>query len=282
MKEKFKEYLMITIGMLFVVIAIQFFFIPNNITAGGVTGISVVICEYIKGLNVGLVMGVLNIFLFIIAFIFIGRDFGGKTIYAAMGISFINWAIEEFFTPMAVTNDLMLSTIAGSLFLGIGLGIVFTQDASTGGTDIIAKILNKFFHIEMGRGMQIVDIIVVIFSGITFGIEKAIYAAICVILTGIVIDKVISGYYTCHQVIIFTNKTKYIKEYIINDIDRGCTIFTGEGGYTGENKNIIYCVLERAQLMKVRKFLKENEPEAFVIVNDAHDVLGKGFEKIEC
>ncbi|ENZ03626.1 YitT family protein [Clostridium thermobutyricum] len=281
MKEKFKEYLMITIGMLFVVIAIQFFFIPNNITAGGVTGISVVICEYIKGLNVGLVMGVLNIFLFIIAFIFIGRDFGGKTIYAAMGISFINWAIEEFFTPMAVTNDLMLSTIAGSLFLGTGLGIVFTQDASTGGTDIIAKILNKFFHIEMGRGMQIVDIIVVIFSGITFGIEKAIYAAICVILTGIVIDKVISGYYTCHQVIIFTNKTKYIKEYIINDIDRGCTIFTGEGGYTGENKNIIYCVLERAQLMKVRKFLKENEPEAFVIVNDAHDVLGKGFEKIE-
>ncbi|WP_288480689.1 YitT family protein [uncultured Clostridium sp.] len=281
MKEKFKEYLMITIGMLFVVIAIQFFFIPNNITAGGVTGISVVICEYIKGLNVGLVMGVLNIFLFIIAFIFIGRDFGGKTIYAAMGISFINWAIEEFFTPMAVTNDLMLSTIAGSLFLGIGLGIVFTQDASTGGTDIIAKILNKFFHIEMGRGMQIVDIIVVIFSGITFGIEKAIYAVICVILTGIVIDKVISGYYTCHQVIIFTNKTKYIKEYIINDIDRGCTIFTGEGGYTGENKNIIYCVLERAQLMKVRKFLKENEPEAFVIVNDAHDVLGKGFEKIE-
>ena len=280
MKEKFKEYLMITIGMLFVVIAIQFFFIPNNITAGGVTGISVVICEYIKGLNVGLVMGVLNIFLFIIAFIFIGRDFGGKTIYAAMGISFINWAIEEFFTPMAVTNDLMLSTIAGSLFLGTGLGIVFTQDASTGGTDIIAKILNKFFHIEMGRGMQIVDIIVVIFSGITFGIEKAIYAAICVILTGIVIDKVISGYYTCHQVIIFTNKTKYIKEYIINDIDRGCTIFTGEGGYTGENKNIIYCVLERAQLMKVRKFLKENEPEAFVIVNDAHDVLGKGFEKI--
>lgn len=281
MKEKFKEYLMITIGMLFVVIAIQFFFIPNNITAGGVTGISVVICEYIKGLNVGLVMGVLNILLFIIAFIFIGRDFGGKTIYAAMGISFINWAIEEFFTPMAVTNDLMLSTIAGSLFLGTGLGIVFTQDASTGGTDIIAKILNKFFHIEMGRGMQIVDIIVVIFSGITFGIEKAIYAAICVILTGIVIDKVISGYYTCHQVIIFTNKTKYIKEYIINDIDRGCTIFTGEGGYTGENKNIIYCVLERAQLMKVRKFLKENEPEAFVIVNDAHDVLGKGFEKIE-
>lgn len=281
MKEKFKEYLMITIGMLFVVIAIQFFFIPNNITAGGVTGISVVICEYIKGLNVGLVMGVLNIFLFIIAFIFIGRDFGGKTIYAAMGISFINWAIEEFVTPMAVTNDLMLSTIAGSLFLGTGLGIVFTQDASTGGTDIIAKILNKFFHIEMGRGMQIVDIIVVIFSGITFGIEKAIYAAICVILTGIVIDKVISGYYTCHQVIIFTNKTKYIKEYIINDIDRGCTIFTGEGGYTGENKNIIYCVLERAQLMKVRKFLKENEPEAFVIVNDAHDVLGKGFEKIE-
>ncbi|MGL4874688.1 MAG: YitT family protein [Clostridium sp.] len=281
MREKIKEYSIITIGMVLVVIAIQFFFIPNNITGGGVTGISVVICEYFQGLNVGLVMGILNIILFGVAFIFIGRNFGGKTIYAAMGISCISWIVEEFFTPVAFTNDLMLATIAGSLLLGGGLGIVFTQDASTGGTDIIAKILNKFFHIDMGKGMQMVDIIVVVFCGITFGIEKAIYAAVCVLLTGIIIDKVISGYSTCHQVIIFTNKTKHIKEYIIKDIDRGCTVFTGEGGYTGERKSVIYCVLGRSQLMKVKRFVKEHEPDSFVIVNDAHDVLGKGFGTIE-
>ncbi|WP_297636229.1 YitT family protein [uncultured Clostridium sp.] len=281
MGKNIKEYGIITLGMLLVVIAIQFFFIPNKITGGGVTGIAVVICEYFQGLNVGLVMGALNILLFIVAFIFIGKDFGGKTIYAAMGISVLNWFAEAFLKPQAITNDLMLSAITGSLLLGIGLGIVFTQDASTGGTDIIAKILNKFFHINMGKGMQMVDILVVVFSGITFGIEKAIYAAICVLLTGIIIDKVISGYNTCHQVIIFTNKTNYIKEYIIKEVDRGCTIFNGEGGYTGEKKNVIYCVLERSQLMKVRRFIKENEPDAFIIVNEAHDVLGKGFGKIE-
>lgn len=281
MRKNIKEYSIITLGMLLVVIAIQFFFIPNNITGGGVTGIAVVICEYFQGLNVGLVMGILNIILFIVAFIFIGKDFGGKTIYAAMGISGVSWFVEAFLKPEAITNDLMLSTIAGSLLLGVGLGMVFTQDASTGGTDIVAKILNKFFHINLGKGMQMVDTVVVVLSGITFGIEKAIYAAICVLLTGMIIDKVISGYNTCHQVIIFTNKTDYIKNYIIRDIDRGCTIFNGEGGYTGETRNVVYCVLERAQLTKVRRFIKENEPDAFIIVNEAHDVLGKGFGRIE-
>ena len=226
-------------------------------------------------------MAIMNVFLFIIAFIVIGRNFGGKTIYAAMGLSLMNWFSEEFIKPVGIQNNPMLATIAGSILLGLGLGIVFTQNASTGGTDIIAKILNKFFHIDMGKGMQMVDILVVIFSGLTFGIEKGIYACICVLLNGIVIDKVISGFNTCHQVIIFTEKIEELKKYIIEDIDRGCTIFRGEGGYTGEKKSAIYCVLGRSQLMQVRKFIKDNEPQAFVIVNDAHDVLGKGFGDIE-
>ena len=275
MKGKIKEYGIITIGILLVAVAIQYFYVPNNITGGGVTGIALVVNHYIPYANLGILMAIMNVFLFIIAFIVIGRNFGGKTIYAAMGFS------EEFIKPVGIPNNPMLATIAGSILLGLGLGIVFTQNASTGGTDIIAKILNKFFHIDMGKGMQMVDILVVIFSGITFGIEKGIYACICVLLNGIVIDKVISGFNTCHQVIIFTEKIEELKKYIIEDIDRGCTIFRGEGGYTGEKKSAIYCVLGRSQLMQVRKFIKDNEPQAFVIVNDAHDVLGKGFGDIE-
>lgn len=281
MKGKIKEYGIITIGILLVAVAIQYFYVPNNITGGGVTGIALVINHYIPYANLGVLMAIMNVFLFIIAFIVIGRSFGGKTIYAAMGLSLMNWFSEEFIKPVGIPNNPMLATIAGSILLGLGLGIVFTQNASTGGTDIIAKILNKFFHIDMGKGMQMVDILVVIFSGLTFGIEKGIYACICVLLNGIVIDKVISGFNTCHQVIIFTEKIEELKKYIIEDIDRGCTIFRGEGGYTGEKKSAIYCVLGRSQLMQVRKFIKDNEPQAFVIVNDAHDVLGKGFGDIE-
>lgn len=281
MKGKFKEYGIITIGILLVAVAIQYFYVPNNITGGGVTGIALVINHYIPYANLGILMAIMNVFLFIIAFIVIGRSFGGKTIYAAMGLSLMNWLAEEFIKPVGIPNNPMLATISGSILLGLGLGIVFTQNASTGGTDIIAKILNKFFHIDMGKGMQMVDILVVIFSGLTFGIEKGIYACICVLLNGVVIDKVISGFNTCHQVIIFTEKIEELKKYIIEDIDRGCTIFKGEGGYTGEKKSAIYCVLGRSQLMQVRKFIKDNEPQAFVIVNDAHDVLGKGFGDIE-
>lgn len=281
MKGKIKEYGIITIGIILVGIAIQFFYVPNNITGGGVTGIALVVNHYIPGANLGTLMAIMNIFLFIIAFIFIGKGFGGKTIYAAMGLSFINWFSESFIKPVGIPDNPMLATIAGTVLLGIGLGIVFTQNASTGGTDIIAKILNKFFHIDMGKGMQMVDIIVVLLSAVTFGVEKGIYAFICVLLNGIVIDKVISGFNTCHQVIIFTEKIDILKEYIINDIDRGCTIFKGKGGYTDKEKDVLYCVVGRSQLMKIRKFISDNEPAAFVIVNEAHDVLGKGFGDIE-
>lgn len=281
MKGKIKEYGIITIGIILVGIAIQFFYVPNSITGGGVTGIALVVNHYIPGANLGTLMAVMNIFLFIIAFIFIGKGFGGKTIYAAMGLSFINWFSESFIKPVGIPDNPMLATIAGTVLLGIGLGIVFTQNASTGGTDIIAKILNKFFHIDMGKGMQMVDIIVVLLSAITFGVEKGIYASICVLLNGIVIDKVISGFNTCHQVVIFTEKIDILKEYIIKDIDRGCTIFKGKGGYTDKEKDVLYCVVGRSQLMKIRKFISDNEPDAFVIVNEAHDVLGKGFGDIE-
>lgn len=281
MKGKIKEYGIITIGIILVAIAIQFFYVPNNITGGGVTGIALVVNHYIPGANLGTLMAVMNIFLFIIAFIFIGKSFGGKTIYAAMGLSFINWFSERFIKPVGIQDNPMLATIAGTILLGIGLGIVFTQNASTGGTDIIAKILNKFFHIDMGKGMQMVDIIVVLLSALTFGIEKGIYASICVLLNGIVIDKVISGFNTCHQVVIFTEKIDILKEYIIKDIDRGCTIFKGKGGYTDKEKDVLYCVVGRSQLMRIRKFIRDNEPDAFVIVNEAHDVLGKGFGDME-
>lgn len=281
MRGKIKEYIIITFGIFLVSIAIQYFYLPNNITGGGVTGIALVISNYIPEANLGILMGIMNIFLFVLAFIVIGSNFGGKTIYAAMGLSAMNWFAEEYINTVGIENNPMLATIAGSIILGIGLGVVFTQNASTGGTDIIAKILNKFFHIDMGKGMQIVDIIVVIFSAMTFGIEKGIYAALCVLINGIVIDKVIAGTSVCHGVVIFTKKTDSIKKFILEEIDRGCTIFNGTGGYTEEKKDVIYCVLGRSQLIKVKNYIRDNDKDAFIIVNDAHDVLGKGFGQIE-
>lgn len=281
MMDRIKEYFIITIGFILASIGVQYFYVPSNITGGGITGISMAISHYIPSLPMGMLMMAMNVVLFIIGFIFIGGNFGAKTIYASFGISGAMWFIEKVFRPQKLTNDILLSVIIGTLMVGTGLGIVFSQNASTGGTDIIAKILNKYFHIDMGKAMQAVDVLVVIFAGITFGISSALYAFICVILNGIIIDKIIEGFSSVKAVTVYSNNCDMIREYIINEINRGCSIFEAEGGYTNEKRKLVYSVMDRAQLIKLRAFIRKNYPDAFIIVNTAHEVLGQGFQNIQ-
>ena len=281
MKERIKEYLIITLGFILVSIAVEYFYVPVHITGGGITGIAIVINYHIPSLAIGMLMMVMNVVLFIIGFRFIGGNFGAKTIYASFGVSGTIWLIEMVLKPHALTNDVLLSAIIGTLLLGTGLGIVFSQNASTGGTDIIAKILNKYFHFNLGKSMQAVDILVVILAAVTFGIATGLYAVVCVFLNGIIIDKVIEGFTSVKAVMVFSNKSEYIQKYIINEIDRGCTAFEGQGGFTGTKNSVIYSVMDRTQLIKLRTYIKKNHPDSFIIVSEAHEVLGEGFRNIQ-
>jgi len=281
MNEKIKEFLIITLGFILVSIAVEYFYVPVHITGGGITGIAIVINYHWPSLPIGMLMMVMNVVLFIVGFLFIGGNFGSKTIYASFGLSGTIWLIEMFLKPHGLTNDVLLSAIIGTLLLGTGLGIVFSQNASTGGTDIIAKILNKFFHIDLGKSLQTVDIFVVILAGITFGIATALYAVVCVLLNGIIIDKVIEGFTSVKAVMVFSNNSEHIQKYIINEIDRGCTAFEGQGGFTGNKSTVIYSVMDRTQLIKLRTYIKKNHPDSFIIVSEAHEVLGKGFQNIQ-
>jgi len=280
-KERIKEYLIITLGFILVSIAVEYFYVPVHITGGGITGIAIVINYHIPSLAIGMLMMVMNVVLFIIGFRFIGGNFGAKTIYASFGVSGTIWLIEMVLKPHALTNDVLLSAIIGTLLLGTGLGIVFSQNASTGGTDIIAKILNKYFHFNLGKSMQAVDILVVILAAVTFGIATGLYAVVCVFLNGIIIDKVIEGFTSVKAVMVFSNKSEYIQKYIINEIDRGCTAFEGQGGFTGTKNSVIYSVMDRTQLIKLRTYIKKNHPDSFIIVSEAHEVLGEGFRNIQ-
>jgi uncharacterized membrane-anchored protein YitT (DUF2179 family) len=226
-------------------------------------------------------MMVMNVILFGIGFLLIGGGFGAKTIYASFGLSGTLWFIETVMKPHGLTDDILLAAIIGTLLLGLGLGIVFSQNASTGGTDIVAKILNKFFHLDMGKSMQTVDFLVVVLAGFTFGISTALYALVCVLLNGIVIDKVIEGFTAVKAVMVFSNNSEHIKEYIIREIDRGCTVFQGQGGFTGNKSSVIYSVMDRTQLIKLRTYIKRNYSDSFIIVSEAHEVLGKGFQNID-
>lgn len=281
MIEKLKEYLIITIGFILISFAVQYFYVPANITGGGITGISIIINHNVPAIPMGLMMLILNGFLFIIGLIAIGGNFGGKTLYASFGLSFSMWFIEKVLNPHQLTNDVLLSAIIGTLIIGTGLGLVFSQNASTGGTDIIAKILNKYFHIDMGKSMQAVDLIVVILSAAVFNISSALYSFVCVLLNGFIIDKVIEGFNSVKVVMIFSNESEEIREYIIKGINRGCTIFDGKGGFSGDMNTIVYSVMDRTELIKLRRYIKSSHPESFIIVNEAHEVLGQGFQNIE-
>jgi uncharacterized membrane-anchored protein YitT (DUF2179 family) len=281
MNKKFKEYIIVTIGVVILAIAIKFFLVPNKIAAGGVTGISIIINYLVPSISVGLIMLILNIILFIVAFIVIGGKFGAKTIYASLSLSGLISILDKIISPdVAITHDLLLASIFGTFLTGIGMGLVFNQNASTGGTDILAKILNKFVHLDIGKSLLAVDFIIALAAGVAFSPELGMYGLLAVILNGFMIDMVIEGMNSCKKVIVMSSKNDVISQYVIEDLDRGCTIFEGKGAYSGNNINVLYTVLDRKQFVKLRNYIKEIDRNAFITVSEAHEVLGEGFRDI--
>lgn len=277
--KKLKEFFYITIGIIFVAIGLEYFLFPNNIAAGGVTGLALVIQD-IFNIEASTVVWICNIILFIIAFIFIGGSFGTKSIYSAFGLSALLSILEKSGVVYAVVDNLILATVFGSVFLALGNTIIFNQGASTGGTSITAKLLSKYFNIDIGKGLLISDSVVIVLAIYNFGIELGLFGLISVYLASSLIDRFIDGINSCKQVMIFTSNEKMVSEYIIKEVNRGCTVFNGKGGYTGEKNSVILTVLDRRQFIKLKQFIKGNDPTAFITVNEAVEVLGKGFSNI--
>ena len=277
--KKFKEYILITIGFLLTAIAFEYFFFSNSIASGGVSGFALIMKE-VFNIEPGIVMILCNIVLFILAFIFLGGSFGVKSAYAAFGLSISMSIIEKFTTPVAITDNLILATIFGSVIIALGAVIIFNQGASTGGTSIIAKLLSEYFNINIGVAILIVDSLIIILATFTFGIELGLFGLIGVYLSSTLIDKFIDGFSECKQVFIFTQKEELVSKYIIKDVDRGCTIFKGKGGYTKKENVVILTVLDRKQFIKLKKFMKTEDPTAFITVNEVSEVLGQGFRTL--
>ncbi|MDU5109054.1 MAG: YitT family protein [Clostridium sp.] len=281
MKESFKDYLFIFVGVFLVALSLEYFFIPNNIAAGGLTGLAIVINHYIPAISTGPLVFIMDLFLFIIGFIFLGKNFGVKTIVSSFSLAGMMTFIENFLEPKAITNDLMLAAIFGTLITAIGMAIVFNANASTGGTDTIAKILNKFFHIDIGKSLLAVDFIVTLLGAITFGINIGLYGLLSVIINGIAIDKVIEGFHVCKEVTIISKKSDEIGKFIMEELERGCTFLKGVGGFTGKDTCVLYAVLGRSEFIKLKQYISKIDPNAFITVGEVHEVMGEGFKNIQ-
>lgn len=280
-KSMFKEYSIITFGIILVAISVEYFFAPNKLAAGGVTGAAIVLNALIPKISVGASTFIMNALLFIVAFMFIDGNFGVKTIYASLGLSVLIWVIEKFLNPVAITNDLIIATVFGTLISAIGMAFVFNENASTGGTDILAKLLNKFFHLDIGKSLLVVDFVITFASALVFGIDIGLYAILSVILLGILVDNFIEGFNACKSVVIISENNDKISKYIMEELERGCTFLSAKGGYTNKDSNILYAILTRNQFIKLKIFIRDTDPQAFITVGDVHEVLGEGFRDIK-
>lgn len=274
--KRVKEYILSTIGVIIATLALEYFFFPNDIAAGGVSGLALAINKLVN-INPSILIFIFNTILFTLAFFLIGGSFGAKSIYATVMMSIFMWICETFLKPTAITENLVLACIFGSIVLAMGIAIVFNQNASTGGTSIIAKILNKYLHVPIGQGLLIADCTVTLLAIYSFGIEKGLFGLLSAILIGSLVDRFIAGINPVKQVFVITNKERLIVDFINNEVNRGCTILNGKGGYTKEDTAIIYTVLNSNQFITLKQFIKENNPEAFLTVSESTEALGKGF-----
>lgn len=281
MKKVLRRFIIINLGLFIMAVGLYLFLVPANLAVGGVTGLAMVIQTVIPSVNLGLLMAVFNVILLTIAFIFIGKEFGGYTIYCSVALSFFI-GIFEVLIPLeqAITNDLLLNLIFGIAIQGVGMSLVFYENASTGGTDIVAKILNKFFGMRIGFALFLSDSIITLLAGMAFGIELGLYAFLGILFNGLVIDKVIAGFDTRVHALIISDGIEEISEYIKRDLDRGFTYLSAVGGYSKKEKQVLSVVLSKREYLALRKYINENRQDAFLIVDFVHEVIGNGFNKL--
>ncbi|OEF99018.1 hypothetical protein BHF71_10180 [Vulcanibacillus modesticaldus] len=275
MKNHLKNAVLIALGAFIFAFGLNYFTIANKLSEGGFTGIALLL-NYIFGLSPSIMILLLNIPLFIIGWIKLGRNSMIYTIYGTLLVSLFLWLTEDFQLPL---NDLLLAALFAGVSIGVGLGIIFRSGGTTGGVDIIARLAFKYFGISMGRTMFSFDAVVISLSAIYIGIEKAMYTLVAVFVGARVIDFVQEGAYAAKAATIISDHAPEIASKIMKEMDRGATLLKGKGGYTGSEKEVLYCVVSRNELTRLKSIVHSIDKRAFVVVNDVHDVLGEGFEK---
>lgn len=272
-KQQIQDTLYVTIGSLILAISINSILLPNKIVAGGANGISVVI-NYLFGLNPAIVLYAINLPLLVLCFLLLGKEVGIKTIYGSL--------IYPFFVGITtnlpvLTHNIFLATIFGGILTGIGLGLEFRGNASTGGTAIISQIVNKYFKISLGVSILFVDGLVILSALYVFDTNTVLFSLICLYIIGRVVDMVQVGFVRSKNVMIISPKYAEIKEKILVDMDKGLTMIPIEGGYQKNPSMLMMTVISEKDFAKIKENVMAIDEEAFIVSMNASEVLGRGF-----
>lgn len=275
MNTQLRRYLTITLGACISGIALNAFFLPHHLLSGGVTGLGMIL-YYLFGWNVSAMNFLFNIPLFFLAYRLMSRNYFISGIYGTAIFSLF----LHIFSPLHETvpvQDAMLSCIAGGALNGIGLGILYRVGGSTGGTDIIGAIVQKFYSISISTTGFLINIVLLCAGAVLFGLEPALYTMTAYFIVFKVSNAFTAGFDFKKNVLIISEHNDEIAEAIIRLVGRGVTYVDGEGAYTHQKRKIIFCVVKLTQLAKIKEIVKKLDPFAFMIVQDANDVLGRGF-----
>lgn len=295
-----KEYVIITLGMLLYIVGWSVFLVPNQLVGGGVSGLASVVQYATNGaIKMGYTYFVVNVVLLIIAMFILGNKFGFKTIYAiviaSVGLNVFQEIIPaDICQTLAVENGKLMSSIMGGLMAGVGIGLCMSQGGSTGGTDIIALIVNKYRNVSPGKMILAMDVVIIL-SSMLVPIQDAdgsimqfnekittcVYGFILIVVNGTVLDMVIAGTRQSVQLFILSKKHKEIADAITNDLHRGVTVLNGMGWYTKEPTEVLMVLTRKYDLNVLLRYIKNIDPEAFLSVSTVTGVYGKGFESIK-
>lgn len=275
-----KKLLIVLFGTLVMAISMVFFYAPSNIAAGGVSGIAVIINYIFPFLDLGIIILIMNIILFVVGFIVLGKEFGLLTLYGSVTYSLWITILDNIFRlEKPIVDDLLVNVLFGSILTGIGMAFIYNQNASSGGTDILAKMINHYTHIDLGKSGLIVDAFIVVGAMAFISIEIGLYSFIGILLSSYFIDYLIAGFNVKIEMTIISSKIPEINRYIIEYLDRSSTIYKSIGGYSKDNRNTLKTIVDKREYFMIKNYINEVDANAFVYITNVSEVIGEGFTR---
>lgn len=279
MFARLRDYALIILGCLIQALAMDLFLIPAQLAAGGVSGLAQIINAYTQW-PIGVMVAAMNVPLFYIGWRYLGgRRFMARTIATVVIYSVLVDALAHYL-PRGLTGDLFLNALYGGVLGGLGMGLVFRAQGTTGGTDIIARLLGRWRGIPLSQSYLMTDTAIVFFAGLTFGWEYALYAVVALYISGLAAEASAEGVGIVRAATIITACPQVIAERVMNEMARGVTGWSGTGMYSGQERHVLFVAVSRSEISQLKAIIKEVDPQAFVVIGQAHEALGEGFKPI--
>ncbi len=277
------DFVIIALGALFQALGLRLFLVPAHLASGGISGLAQMI-NYYTGWPIGVMIFLGNLPLFLVGWRYLGgHRFVLRTVFAIVTVSIFTdgLALLPFMPTDGLTHDIVLNTLYGGIVSGVGYGLVYRGQGTSGGSDILARILNHWKGISITQSYLMTDSLVMFTAGLVFSWENALYALVMLYITGLAAEAVNEGSNVLRTVLVITSQPEQVAGQILTDMERGVTMMEARGAYTGAGRTVLYCVVTRAEVAQIKAVVREVDPKAFVVIGQAHEALGEGFRPIK-